>query len=45
MLADGEQPAGRHQVIFDARLVASGVYFYQIEAGEFREVGEMVVVK
>jgi hypothetical protein len=45
MLVDGDQPAGRHKAVFDARRLASGIYFYRMDAGDFREVGKMIVVK
>lgn len=31
-LADGQQKAGYHQVTFDARQLASGMYVYQLAA-------------
>ena len=44
-LADGKQNAGRHTVTFDASRFTSGVYFYQITAGNFVSVKKMVLVK
>jgi Secretion system C-terminal sorting domain len=44
-LADGKQQAGRHIVTFDASRLTSGVYFYQITAGNFVSVKKMVLVK
>jgi len=37
--------AGSHVVNFDASSLASGVYFYRIQAGEFQQVKKMVLVK
>ena len=37
--------AGKHQVEFKASSLASGVYFYKIEAGNFTETKKMVVLK
>lgn len=37
--------AGKHQVEFNASSLASGVYFYKIEAGNFTETKKMVVLK
>jgi hypothetical protein len=36
---------GKHTIEFNARKLASGVYFYQIEAGSFRDVKKMIVIK
>jgi hypothetical protein len=49
-LAEGEYPAGRHDVPWNARtssgdLAPSGVYFYQIRAGRFVDVKKMVLVR
>ena len=41
-LMDEELPAGRHQVVFIPERLASGVYFYTLEAGINREVGKMI---
>ncbi|MEW5923044.1 MAG: T9SS type A sorting domain-containing protein [Candidatus Zixiibacteriota bacterium] len=43
-------PAGKHEVFFDGRgdqyqILASGVYFYRIEAGEFRQSLKMTLMK
>lgn len=40
-----EQPAGWKQVRWDATGVASGIYFYELRAGNFRAVKKMVMVK
>ena len=37
--------AGTYAVDFDASKLASGVYFYRIEAGEFKDVKKMLLVK
>ena len=49
-LVDTNQPAGRYAVVWDAhdasgRALASGVYFYRIQAGRFTKVRQMVLVK
>jgi hypothetical protein len=36
---------GRHSVTFDASSLASGTYFYQIEAGNFKETRKMILLK
>ena len=49
-LVDGTLPAGRYNLGWDGRdanghEVASGVYFYNVQAGSFHETKRMVVVK
>jgi flagellar hook assembly protein FlgD len=49
-LANGQQPAGYHTVIWDGRdkagrPVPSGVYYYRLQAGSFTETKKMVVAK
>ena len=45
LLVDQEQQAGYHEVAFHADGLASGVYFYRIEAGSFVDTKKMLVVK
>ena len=44
-LANGRYTAGRHVVRFDGRGLASGIYYYRIEAGGFRQTRKMVLLK
>jgi flagellar hook assembly protein FlgD len=49
-LVDEVQGSGRHEVTWtgrddDGRLVASGTYVYRIEAGDFRQVRKMTLMK
>ena len=44
-LVDKEQKAGRYTLQFDASSLASGIYFYQIEAASFTKVHKMTLVK
>ncbi len=37
--------AGKHQIIFDASDLSSGIYFYQISSGNFKAVRKLVVMK
>jgi hypothetical protein len=45
MPAIGQFAAGVHEVAFDARGLSSGTYFYSLEAGSFRTVKRMVLMK
>ena len=49
-LVHERRPAGQHEVIWDGRNalgapVASGTYFYQLQAGDFSDTQRMVLVK
>jgi hypothetical protein len=44
-LAEGKQEAGTYTVVFDASRFASGVYFYQITAGNFVATKKMMLLK
>lgn len=44
-LVNNNLPAGMHQFQFDGSHLASGVYFYQIEAGKFSAVKKMILIK
>jgi alpha-glucosidase (family GH31 glycosyl hydrolase) len=51
-LVNGQQEAGYHEVHFDARLpggqgsaLASGVYFYRMQAGSFVETKKLVLIR
>ena len=44
-LLDDYQPAGVHHITFDASDLASGIYFYRIQAGETVESKRMVLLK
>jgi len=44
-LVNREMDAGDHQVSVDARGYSAGVYFYVFEAGNFKDVKKMMVVK
>jgi photosystem II stability/assembly factor-like uncharacterized protein len=45
VLQNGEQEAGSHEVKFDASRLASGVYFYRIQAGESVQTKKLLFVK
>jgi photosystem II stability/assembly factor-like uncharacterized protein len=42
---EGTKPAGYHKLKFSSYGLASGVYFYKLEAGDFVESKKMVIVK
>lgn len=44
-LIDTRMNAGQQSVVFDASRLASGVYFYRIEAGNFSSVKKMLLLK
>ena len=44
-LVDEEQEAGSHQVRFDARGLASGIYFYRLQAAEFVATKKLILLK
>jgi hypothetical protein len=44
-LIDGYTAAGTHKMIFDAQGLPSGIYFAQIQAGDFQQVMKMVLLK
>ena len=44
-LVNGNMNAGRYTVNFSASQLSSGVYFYSIEAGDFKAVRKMLLMK
>jgi hypothetical protein len=44
-LVSERQHPGQHQVKWNASGFASGIYYYMIKAGEFRQVKKMVLVR
>lgn len=44
-LVNENQAAGRYVATFDASRLATGVYFYKLEAGDFAQVKKMVLAK
>jgi photosystem II stability/assembly factor-like uncharacterized protein len=45
VLVNEEQQAGYHEVVFQNANLASGVYFYRIQASMFSEIRKMVLVR
>jgi len=44
-LINESKPAGNYSVVFDADNLPSGIYFYSITAGDFKETKKMVLIK
>ncbi|MGE5431671.1 MAG: T9SS type A sorting domain-containing protein, partial [Syntrophomonadaceae bacterium] len=44
-LVNEEKNQGSFEVKFDASRLSSGIYFYQIESGSFRQVNKMLLLK
>jgi len=44
-LFEGEKPAGNYIAIWDATSLASGIYFYRLQAGDFVLTRKMVLLK
>ncbi|MCH8304252.1 MAG: T9SS type A sorting domain-containing protein [Candidatus Marinimicrobia bacterium] len=44
-IVNGQQPAGYHEVTWDASSVASGIYFYRLHADGFVQTKKMVLLK
>jgi len=45
VLADGYKTAGRYSLSFNASSLASGIYFYRIQAGKFLDVKKMILAR
>jgi hypothetical protein len=45
VLSDGNQPAGLHQVTWNAQDLASGVYLYVLRAGEYTAANKCLLIK
>jgi hypothetical protein len=44
-LVDQRLPAGKHQVELNASEMPSGIYYYQLQAGNYHEVKKMILMK
>ena len=44
-LVNEVKESGKYQVVFDALQLATGIYFYTIQAGSFRETKKMILAK
>jgi subtilisin family serine protease len=45
LLADGVFPAGRHEVVWAPQGIASGVYYYKLQAGRYEQTRQMTLLK
>jgi D-alanyl-D-alanine carboxypeptidase len=45
MLVNGEMEAGNHDVTFDATRLASGMYLYRLQAGEFVGTKKLILLR
>lgn len=44
-ILDGKEPAGKHEILWNADNLASGIYIYSLQAGKYRESAKMVLQK
>jgi photosystem II stability/assembly factor-like uncharacterized protein len=44
-LVDKQINAGNHEIVFNAKNLSSGVYYYKITAGDYQQVKKMVLLK
>jgi ligand-binding sensor domain-containing protein len=44
-LVSGRQPAGKYRVLFEAKDLPAGLYFYRIKAGEFLQTKKFMLLK
>ena len=44
-LVEGEMEAGYHEAVFDASDLASGVYLYRLQAGDFVQARTLVLLR
>lgn len=45
VLVDGLRKAGKHSVTFNAEKMSSGIYYYQLKAGEYINTKKMVLLR
>jgi hypothetical protein len=45
VLREGIQEAGHHSVVFDAKTLPSGIYFYRLQAGGFVETKKLILTR
>jgi len=45
ILVNGQKPAGEYEVEFSGETLPSGIYFYQLRAGDFTDTKSFVLIK
>jgi hypothetical protein len=45
LLVNKEQTSGNYKVVFDANKLSSGVYYYQLKAGNFLKTKKMILLR
>jgi hypothetical protein len=45
VLVNGLMPSGEHSVVFEPDNLASGLYFYRLQAGEFVETRRLLLIR
>ena len=45
VLRDGQENAGTHSVVFNAANLASGIYYYRLQAGTYVKTKKLLIVK
>ncbi len=45
VLVNENKAPGNYEIVFDAKELTSGVYFYKISTGEFSKVNKMILIK
>jgi len=44
-LVNEKKQPGEYTVTFDGKKIASGIYIYELRAGEFRSIKKMILVR
>ena len=44
-LMDSQQNAGEYEILFDAGLLAGGIFIYKLEAGKFVDMKKFILLK
>jgi PKD repeat protein len=44
-LVDGQKAAGRHESVFNASQLSSGIYYYRIKTGSYKKTRKMLLLK
>ena len=45
ILVDEEKSPGHYEIVFDAKELSSGIYFYEIQTGEYLQSKKMIIMK